>query len=65
MSDNFVPDPNVSPCDDCIHRGTDKCKKCKNRKKRFFPYYPEPAIPYPNPFPFKPWTIQCGIIKEY
>lgn len=62
--DNFEEDPEVreTPCDNCIHKDSDKCKRCKHRKKRnYIPISlppigdPFPIEPYPRPRPYKPF----------
>ena len=41
MPDNFEPDPNISPCVNCIWRNrfgdNSQCLRCMHRNKKFRP----------------------------
>jgi len=53
IKDNFELDPTISPCEGCRWAGTEKCNKCKHRKRKQTPYIhpiPYPFIPY-KPYP--------------
>jgi len=33
MTDNYEKDESIIPCEDCIHKGSSKCRTCKHRLK--------------------------------
>ena len=62
--DNFEEDMNVSRCENCKWKDSDKCKRCKHRHRNsinpFGPYIIPPLYMTPKQVGSPPYTITCS-----